>query len=249
MTPISVDLNADLGEGGPSDRGLLQLVTSTSIACAYHAGDPLIMLETARAAARSGVAIGAHPSYADREHFGRRPLDLPAERLFADVLHQLGAMAAAAGAAGTRLRFVKPHGALYTAAAADAAVAAPLVEAVGTLGLALLCPGASEMSRLAQRERVDCFAEAFADRAYSPDGTLVPRTATGSVIGDPAAVVEQALRLVLDGQVVAADGSVVDVVADSICIHGDTPGALALAGAVRQALEEAGVCIRPFATV
>lgn len=245
--PASVDLNADLGEGGPSDHELLRVVTSTSIACAYHAGDPITMLETARAAARLGVAVGAHPSYADKEGFGRVRLDVTADRIFADVLYQVGAMAAAAEAAGSRLTFVKPHGALYNAAATDPGVAEPLVQAVAELGLSLLCPAASEMQQAAARLGVRCYAEAFADRAYSPDGTLAPRHGPNAVIEDPEAVAERALRLVLDQRVVATDGSEIAISADSICIHGDTPGAVSLARSIRRSLEAAGVVVRPFA--
>lgn len=243
----TVDLNADLGEGAGTDRELLEIVSSASVACGYHAGDPVTMIETARLAGARGVALGAHPSYADREGFGRRALDLTPDEVFALVVYQVGAMVAAAAAAGTRLSFVKPHGALYNRAAADAAVAGPVVRAVAASGLALLCPGGSEMQRLASSAGVECFSEVFADRAYLPDGSLAAREHLASVMHDPEEVGARALRLVLDGQVVATDGSVLELAADSVCVHGDTPGALDLARSVRRRLEEAGIEIRPFA--
>ena len=241
-----MDLNADLGEGGPADPELLELVTSASVACGYHAGDPVTMFETARMAAVRGVALGAHPSYADREGFGRRPMRITGEELFAGVLYQVGALAAVAAAAGTALAYVKPHGALYNQAAADTEVAGPLVRAVAQTGLPLLCPPGSEMERAARSAGVTCFGEAFADRGYAPDGTLVPRGSAGSVVEDPEEAARRAVRMALEGEVASQDGSLIAIRADSICIHGDTPGALDLARSVRQALQDAGVVLRPF---
>ncbi len=246
MTSGTVDLNADLGEGGPSDDDLLRVVSSASVACAYHAGDPSTMVATAAKASRMGVTVGAHPSYADREGFGRRPVDVPEDRLFAEIVYQVGAMGAAARAAGSRLRFVKPHGSLYSAAVTDAAVAAPVVRAVAALGLALLCPDGSQMHRLASQAGLRCYREVFADRAYLPDGTLAPRGTPGSVIEDPHGVARRAVQMVLEGRIVAIDGSEIRVGVDSICIHGDQPGAAGLARAVRSGLEAAGVAIAPF---
>jgi UPF0271 protein len=205
------------------------------------------MLATAQAAARLGVAVGAHPSYADRDNFGRVRIEVPAERIFADVLYQVGAMAAAAEAAGTGLRFVKPHGALYNAAVTDPGVAEPVVRAVATLGLALLCPAHSEMRHLAVAAGMVCYSEAFVDRAYRPDGTLAPRDTPNAVIHDPDVVAQRAVTLVLEKRIAATDGTTLSIAADSICIHGDTPDAIALARSVRRALQEAGVTIRPFA--
>lgn len=241
-----MDLNADLGEGGPADRELLDVVTSASVACGYHAGDPLTMVGTAKMAALRRIAVGAHPSYPDREGFGRRPMRITDEELFAAVVYQIGAMAAAAAAAATSLAYVKPHGALYNEAAADPAVAEPLVRAVATTGLPLLCPHGSRMQAAAEMAGVVCYTEAFADRGYRPDGTLVRRGSPGALIHDPAEVARRAVRMVQDGQVTAEDGSVVELRADSLCIHGDTPGALELARSVRRALEDAGVALRPF---
>lgn len=248
-----VDLNADLGEGGPADRGLLEVITSASVACGLHAGDPATMVETARLAASRGVVVGAHPSYPDRDGFGRRDVVISAADLLAALVYQIGAMAAAAAAAGTGLGFVKAHGALYNRAAVDPATAETLVEAIvaiapvtGGRPLALLCPAGSEMARRAGDGGLEVFTEAFADRAYNPDGTLAGRSTPGAVIHDPGLVARRAVLLASEGRVEAADGSFLAVRADSICVHGDTPGALELAVRVRRALEEAGLVVGPF---
>lgn len=245
----SVDLNADVGEGYPSDEAVLDVVTSASVACGAHAGDPFVMLTTAIAAAARGVVVGAHPSYWDREGFGRRDLDVPEDELLAAVVYQVGAMKSVADAAGSRLRFVKPHGALYNRAAVDPSVAETISEAVRLAGngsLALLCPAGSTLADRAERHGIQVFRESFADRAYRPDGTLLGRAETGSVLSDPDAVARQAVRLAMEGTVVACDGSVVGMETDSICLHGDNPNALSLAQAIRHALEEAGVNVEPF---
>jgi UPF0271 protein len=249
MVSRSVDLNADLGEGLPTDDALLEVVTSASIACGFHAGGPDLMVRVARSAATRGVTVGAHPSYCDREGFGRTDIDLPPETLVATVAYQVGAMRAAAAVAGTTLRFVKPHGALYNRAAVDPAVAAAVVEALGVAGegmLAVLCPAGSTLAQRAEAEGLPAFFEAFADRAYRPDGTLLSRSEPGSVLTDPVAVGQQAVNLVTQGTVVASDGSTVELSADSICVHGDTPDAVALARVVRNVLEEAGLRVEPF---
>jgi UPF0271 protein len=245
----SVDLNADLGEGQPGDEALLDLVTSASIACGVHAGSPSDMLKTASRAASRGVVLGAHPSYWDREGFGRRDMDVRPEELVAVLVYQIGAMAAVAASAGAALRFVKPHGALYNRAAVDASVAEAVVGAVrfsGIGSLALLCPGGSALADRARALHVPVFLEAFADRSYKADGTLMSREQAGSVLTDPELVAGQAVRLATEGTVVACDGSVVRVETDSICVHGDTAGAVDLARGVRQALERAGVTVEAF---
>lgn len=242
-----MDLNADLGEGGPCDRELLAVVTSASIACGYHAGDHETMIGTARLAVAGGVAIGAHPSYPDRDGFGRRPMILPAEELLAVITDQVEAMAASARAAGGRLSYIKPHGALYNQAAVEPAVADTVVSAAGAVGLPLLGPPGSQLQRAAVLSAVPYFSEAFADRAYAADRSLLSRREAGSVIDDPAEVARRAVRLARHGEVPTVDGGVIEVVADSICIHGDTPGAAGLARSVRRALEDAGVALRPFA--
>lgn len=248
-----MDLNADLGEGAPGDRQILELVSSASVACGFHAGDPATMADTARAAAARGVSVGAHPSYDDRDGFGRRHQDVPAEELVALVAFQVGAMAAAAAIGGTSVRFVKPHGALYNRAAVDPEVAGAVVEAVARAGapvagrpLALLCPPGSHLARCADSAGVPVYTEAFADRLYAPDGALVSRSDPAAVLRDPRAVVRQAVELAVHGRVVAADGSELELRAHSICLHGDSPGAVAVAQSVRRALEDAGVQIAPF---
>jgi len=244
---VTVDLNADVGEGGPVDAELMEIVTSASVACGFHAGSPLTLLATARLASARGVALGAHPSYADREGMGRRQLDVAPEELYSDVVYQVGAAAAAASAAGTRLRYVKPHGALYNRAAVDPAVADTVVQAIGASGaLPLLGLAGSVLVSRATRAGGRVYAEAFADRAYAPDGTLAPRSEPGTVLTDPDEVAGRAVSLARDGAVRATDGSWLDVRADSICLHGDTPGALELARAVRAALLDAGVAVRAF---
>jgi len=248
----SIDLNADLGEGHPLDLPLLEVVTSASVACGLHAGDPVTMVETARQAARRGVVVGAHPSYDDRAGFGRRPLDLRPAELVTLVAYQLGAMAAAAGLAGTGVRFVKPHGALYNQAATDPRVADAIVEAVthvpaaGGHGLALLCPAGSALARSAAGAGVTVFTEGFVDRAYAPDGTLVPRSDPGALITEPEEAAARALSIATRRTVAAADGSDLPLEADSLCIHGDSPGALRLAEMVRGVLEDAGVAVVSF---
>jgi UPF0271 protein len=252
---VRVDLNCDLGEGfgvwrlgaAEDDAALLQLVTSANVACGFHAGDPQIMSSVVRAAAAGGVAVGAQVSYADLRGFGRRPVEVPAEELKADVLYQIGALDGLARAAGSRVSYVKPHGALYNRIVVDPVQAAAVVEALVAYGLPLLTLPGSVAGALAADAGLTVFAEAFADRAYTADGRLLPRDQPGAVITDVSSVVERVLRLVMDGSVLAVTGETVPVRADSICLHGDTPGAVALAGAIRSALVSAGVELRPFA--
>lgn len=250
---MTVDLNADLGEGGPCDREILTLVSSASIACGFHAGDPDTMAGTARAAADCGVSVGAHPSYDDRDGFGRRHQDVPHGRLVALIAYQVGAMVAAAAIGGAAVRYVKPHGALYNQAAVDPEVASAVVEATALVGasfagapLALLCPPASHLASSARSAGLPFFTEAFADRLYAPDGSLVSRSQPEAVLTDPLDVARQAVSLAVRGRVLASDGSEIAVQAHSICLHGDSAGSLAAARGVRRALEEAGVKIAPF---
>jgi UPF0271 protein len=246
-----VDLNADVGERDEPDGrddALLDVVTSASVACGGHAGSPAVMAELARGAAGRGVALGAHPSYPDREGFGRRPMRLEGRELARVVGAQVEELLAVAAGVGCRVRYVKPHGALYHAAAEDADVARTLARAVRRLGdLVLLLPAGSRSAPSLGRAGVVVAAEGFADRGYLPDGRLVPRGEPGAVHAEPAAVAAQALSLATRGGVVAVDGSWVPLAVDSICVHGDTPGALTLARAARAALEAAGVTLRPFA--
>ena len=247
-----VDLNADLGEGGPADGSLLEVVTSASVACGFHAGDPLLMRRTVRAAAARGVVVGAHPSYRDRDGFGRRDMEVPPAQLGADLAYQIGALCGVAAPEGVAVRFVKPHGALYNRAAADPAVADVVIGAVlgATVGgapLSLLARAGAPIVPRARAAGLTVHEEGFADRAYGPDGALLPRSAPGAVIEDAERVVEQAVGLALGTGVRTPEGAPVDVAAASICVHGDTPGAVGLARAVRAALEEAGVAVRAFA--
>lgn len=250
----TIDLNSDLGEGfgawtAGDDQAMLDVVSSANIACGAHAGDPSIMLATARAAAERGVAVGAHVAYRDLAGFGRRPVHVTPDELHADVVHQLGALAAAARVAGTAVTYVKPHGALYNTACADPVQAEAVVRAVADVDptLAVLALPGSELLRAATASGLRAVAEAFADRAYEPDGSLVPRSRPGAVLHDPDEVAARVLRMVTDGVATAVDGSEVTVHADSVCVHGDSPGAVAMARAVRRLLTEHGTAIAPFA--
>ncbi|MGA2521003.1 MAG: 5-oxoprolinase subunit PxpA [Acidimicrobiales bacterium] len=244
----SVDLNADVGEGSNLDTDLLDTVTSASVACGFHAGDPLLMRRTVHEAAHRGVAVGAHPSYPDRPGFGRRELDIAPEQIAADVLYQVGALQALAAASGARVRYVKPHGALYHRMAGDEASARAVVEAVRNAGaLVLLAPPAAVVLDVAAALGVPTATEAFADRAYRGDGTLVARSEPGAVLTDPAEVARRALVLVVDKRMPTVDGTVLELEASSICVHSDTPGSGEIARAVRRMLESAGVTVAPFA--
>jgi UPF0271 protein len=249
-----LDLNADLGEGFGvwrlgDDDALLQVVTSANVACGFHAGDPLIMRRVCELAAARGVAIGAQVSFRDLAGFGRRRMHVAPDELTADVLYQLGALDAFARAAGTRVRYVKPHGALYNAAADDPADAAALAAAVAAYDASLPVLGlpGSAMETAARGAGVPFVAEAFADRGYLPTGRLVPRDDAAALITDPDVVVQRAVRFATEGSVETVDGTVVPVRPQSLCLHGDTPNAVHLADAVRRALVSAGVVLRPFA--
>ena len=251
----TIDLNCDMGESfGPwpmgADVAILPYVTSANVACGFHAGDPLGMAQTVALAVRHGVAVGAHPGYPDLIGFGRRVLDMQPGELEAAVLYQIGALAAIAAAQGVRLTHVKPHGALYNRAAARFAVAAPIVQAVAgaSQGGPLIFVGlaGSHMLAMAREAGLPVAAEAFADRAYEVDGRLRARSQPSALLTDPAQAAAQALRIVQEGRVIAHDGTPVPVQAATLCIHGDTPGAPAIAQAVRAALEAAGIAVRPL---
>jgi UPF0271 protein len=251
---VLIDLNADLGEGFGAwrlgdDDALLDVVTSANVACGFHAGDPVTMQRVCAGAAGRGVTVGAQVGYRDLAGFGRRRMDISPTDLYADVLYQIGALAAFARASGTRVRYVKPHGALYNTAADDQVQAGAIAVAVAAFHpeLALLGLPDSALAEAAAVAGIPFVAEAFADRAYLPDGRLVPRSESGAVLIDAAAVVDQAVSIARDGQVRAGDGSMVAVAARSLCLHGDTPGAVALARAVRTALTEQGITIAAFA--
>lgn len=235
----TIDLNADLGEGfagvsPPDDATLLTLVTSANVACGYHAGDAVLMRRTVVEATRRGVAIGAHPGYPDPQGFGRRDLAATPKEITAYVLAQIGALEAICRAAGTRLRYVKAHGALYNRAARDGAAADAIAEAIRLADPALVMLGlpGTELIAAAERAGVTAAREGFADRGYRADGTLVPRSEPGALLTDPRAAADQAERLA--------------PTVDSICVHSDTPGAPALVAAVRARLTERGYSIAAF---
>ncbi len=241
-----IDLNADLGEGDPYDEALLRIVSSCNIACGGHAGDADTMAATVRFAIANGVAVGAHPGYPDREGFGRASGFLAGDALYASLSDQVTALADIAAQLGTKLAHIKAHGALYNDAVADAGLAAVIArvtaEAPGSPGLVGMAN--TELQRAAERHGLLFIAEAFVDRAYEPDGTLVPRSEPGAVHSELSVVTTQAVRLAKDGRVTARNGEVIDVPADTLCIHGDTPGADEAARAVRDVLESRGVEIR-----
>jgi UPF0271 protein len=253
-----MDLNADLGEGFgrwtlTDDDALLSVVTSANIACGFHAGDPTTMRGVCERAVARGVRIGAQVSYRDLAGFGRRAMDVPRVELADELTYQIGALEVFARAAGAGVAYVKPHGALYNRAVEDEEQAAAVIDAVTAFARAygrelpvLGLPGSALLGR-AEAAGLPTVAEAFADRAYTAAGTLVPRTEPGAVLHDPEAVVAQALAIAVAGETASACGTKVRVAADSLCLHGDTPGAAALAARVRAALESAGAAIRAFA--
>jgi UPF0271 protein len=249
-----VDLNSDLGEGYGhwalgDDAALLEVVTSANVACGFHAGDPATIDRTVRTAVERGVAVGAQVSYPDLVGFGRREIDVPPDELTADVLYQLGALEAFAKAAGSRVRYVKPHGALYNRIARDPVQAAAVVEAIRRYDPALpllTLPGSVAMEA-AGEAGIPSVGEGFADRAYTAEGRLVSRREPGAVLHDPEQVAARAVVMATEHRVEAAGGEQVAVEVRSLCVHGDTPGAVDLARAVRTALEHAGVTLEAFA--
>jgi UPF0271 protein len=250
----TVDLNADLGEGfGHSrvaeDEALLDLVSSANIACGFHAGDATTMRDTARAAASRGVVIGAHPSYPDIPGFGRRELGLSPKEIRFHVACQLRAFRDICSSENAKLSYVKAHGALYNRAARDSSAAAAIAEAICDVdpSLVLLGLAGSEMAEAARANGLRFAAEAFADRAYKRDGSLVPRQEPGAVIHDVQTAVECVLTLVRSNTIVANDGTELRVVAQSVCVHGDNPDALPLLRRLRKTLEDSGATIAPFA--
>ncbi|GGH34618.1 LamB/YcsF family protein [Microbacterium album] len=250
----SIDLNSDLGENTPErvvadDEAMLGVVTSANVSCGFHAGSPEGIRATLAAAAARGVTVGAHPGYRDYEGFGRRPLDVDSATLQAHVEYQLGALNGLAAAVGAVVRYVKPHGALYNAIARDERQARAVVAAVRAVdpSLVLLGLAGGVVLGVAERAGLATAAEAFADRAYTPSGELVARGTPGAVLHDADAVAARVVRLVTDGVIRAVDGADLALRADSVCVHGDSPGAVAMAHAIRTALDAAGVRIAPFA--
>lgn len=241
-----LDLNADVGEGDrQTDQALLSLVTSANVACGLHAGDPGTMRATVALALSQGVAIGAHPGYDDREGFGRRPMQLSAAGIKDLLLHQLGALDAIARSEGATLCHVKPHGALYNQAEADSALAVAIIDAIRAFDpkLRLVGRSASAMARAAEALGHPFTPEAFADRRYRSDGSLLPRSERGALLSDPDDVSRQVRMLVTDGEVLASDGSRVPIAFETLCLHGDTPGSPALAARIRDELAALGVSI------
>ncbi|MEH0543065.1 LamB/YcsF family protein [Streptomyces sp. B21-105] len=250
----AIDLNADLGEGFgrwqlTDDERLLSVVTSANVACGFHAGDAVTMRRVCSLAVERGVTIGAQVSYRDLAGFGRRAMDVPSAELAAEVAYQIGALEVFARAAGARVGYVKPHGALYNRVVHDEEQAGAVVEGVLLADAALPVLGlpGSRLLELARAAGLPAVPEAFADRAYTEQGTLVPRGRTGAVITDPDAVVARSVSLARRGQVASGTGTEIDVRARSLCLHGDTPGAVDLARRVRRELEESGVRVEAFA--
>jgi 5-oxoprolinase (ATP-hydrolysing) subunit A len=244
---VRIDLNADVGESIGDDEGVVPAVSSANVACGFHAGNPAIMRTTVQLSKRHGVAVGAHPSFRDMEGFGRREMHVEAAELEKLVAYQVRALSAIALEEGVRLSHVKPHGALYNMAARDAGMADAIARAVRTVDASLVLFGlsGSELTAAGQRAGLRVASEVFADRGYRPDGTLAPRGTPGAVLTDVAEVVRRAIGMATGQGVTAVDGTSVSVRADTICIHGDTPGAAALAWAVRAALGAAGIEVRP----
>ena len=233
IAPVDIDLNCDLGEGCDFDAELMPLITSANIACGFHAGDAAAAHAALRLAARHGVQAGAHPGFADREHFGRRELPRSETQIFEDCVYQIGALAGLARAAGTSLRYVKPHGALYNLACRDDAYARPIVEAACLFGLDLMALPESRLEALSAG-RCSFIREGFADRRYLPDGSLVPRSQPDAFVTDPAEAVRQAEWLLRERGV------------RTLCVHGDNPQAVAFVRELRQSLTQSGVAIRKF---
>ncbi|MDX3799860.1 5-oxoprolinase subunit PxpA [Streptomyces sp. AK04-3B] len=250
----AIDLNADLGEGFgrwqlTDDERLLSVVTSANVACGFHAGDAVTMRRVCALAVERGVTIGAQVSYRDLAGFGRRAMDVPAAELAAEVAYQIGALEVFARAAGARVAYVKPHGALYNRVVHDEEQAGAVVEGVLLADAALPVLGlpGSRLLELARTAGLPAVPEAFADRAYTERGTLVPRGRAGAVVTDPDAVVARSVSLARAGRVASEAGTEIDVRARSLCLHGDTPGAVDLARRVRRGLEESGVRVEAFA--
>jgi UPF0271 protein len=242
---LSVDLNADLGEGSGHDAELFELISSANIATGFHAGDPALIFDSICAAKERGVAVGAHPSFADRENFGRKEIAVPVPDLFAQLVYQIGAFRSLALAAGVRPNHVKPHGALYNMAVRDEKMADAIAEAIIAVdpSLILFAPANSAMERAGRKAGLEIAREIFADRNYLNDGWLVPRTRPDALLHDPKQAAERVLRMLREGKVRSVEGRDVEVRGETICVHGDTPGAVEFARELRMQLEREGVRI------
>jgi len=243
---MRIDLNADVGEGVGQDPALMPHITSANVACGVHAGSPAVMRETVLLAREHGVAVGAHPSFPDREGFGRRDLQLPPQQIEDMVISQIEALAAIAAEEGVQLQHVKPHGALFNVAVRDRSVAEAIARATALVNPALILFGlpASELIAAGRAAGLQTACEVFADRAYRPDGTLVPRTQPGAVIDDAAQVLTRVAAIAREHAVIAIDGTRVPITPDTICVHGDTPGAAALAARIRATLAASGIDVK-----
>lgn len=243
---MQIDLNADLGEGCSNDEALLTLISSANVACGWHAGDAATMLQTVKWAIEKGVAIGAHPSFPDRENFGRTEMQRDPEAVYADVLYQVGALAAIVRAQGGQLHHVKPHGALYNQAARDPALAEAIVRAVRDFDSDLVFFGlaGSKMIDVARQAGLSVKEEVFADRGYNPDGSLVKRGTPGALHEDEEVALNQTLTMVREQRVRAIDGNWVPIRAETVCLHGDGAHALAFARRIRERLGAEGIAVR-----
>lgn len=248
-----IDLNSDLGESYGAwsmgdDEAMLSIVSSANIACGFHAGDPTGIFKTVKAAAANGVVIGAHVSYPDRVGFGRRDMDVTPEDLIADVIFQIGALKGIAAAAGTTVRYVKPHGALYNRIAHDSKQGQAVVDGIKAVDPSLVLMGLANapILDLASKAGLSVVAEAFADRAYTPDGQLVSRREKGAVLHDADQIADRMVQLARQGTLEAIDGSVIKIEAQSICVHGDSPGAVDIAREIRRRFETDGIAVRSF---
>ncbi len=248
-----IDLNSDLGESYGAwsmgdDEAMLSIVSSANIACGFHAGDPTGIFKTVKAATANGVVIGAHVSYPDRVGFGRRDMDVTPEDLIADVIYQIGALKGIAAAAGTTVRYVKPHGALYNRIAHDSKQGQAVVDGIKAVDPSLVLMGLANapILDLASKAGLSVVAEAFADRAYTPDGQLVSRREKGAVLHDADQIADRMVQLARQGTLEAIDGSVIKIEAQSICVHGDSPGAVDIAREIRRRFETDGIAVRSF---
>lgn len=249
----AIDLNSDLGESYGAwamgdDEAMLSIVSSANVACGFHAGDPLGILKTVKAAAAKGVSIGAHVSYPDRVGFGRRDMDVTSAELTADVIYQIGAIKGVAAAAGVSVGYVKPHGALYNRIAHDPKQGQAVIDGIKAIDpdLVLMGLAGAPILGLAQKAGLKTVAEAFADRAYTPEGELVSRREAGSVLHDTDLIARRMLQLARESTLEAIDGSTIKVDAQSICVHGDSPGAVTIAQEIRRAFEADGITVRSF---
>ena len=253
MSSVTIDLNADLGEGFGvwrlgDDDAMLDVVTSANVACGFHAGDPAGLTRTCRSAAQRGVRIGAQVGYRDLAGFGRRFIDVSPEDLAADIVYQIGALQALAHTAGSMVRYVKPHGALYNTIVTDTAQAKAVAEAVHAVdpGLPVLGLSGSAFFAAAERLGLRTVPEAFADRAYRPDGQLVSRREPDAVLHDAEAIAERVLTMVTTGRATAVDGSDIAIAVESVCVHGDSPGAVRIATTLRERLVAEGIALGAF---